>query len=315
MFQVLCSMFYAASFMNIIGHKYVFLIFSGILVLASFFALTFWGIKPSIDFTGGSLLEVEFKDKRPSIETIQSNFKSLGLGTVIIQPVGDHGMILRFRSVDEETHQNILRVLGVGSREQESITAKRFDSIGPTIGKELSRRALSALGLASLGIIIYLAWAFRNVSKPVSSWKYGVIAVVVAFLHDVLIPVGVFSALGHFKNIEVDALFITALLTILGFSVHDTIVVFDRIRENLQKLKGSELFEITVNRSVNETIVRSINTSLTVLLVLLAIFFLGGETVRYFSLSLLIGVIFGTYSSIFVASPLLVIWNNWTKNR
>lgn len=300
--------------MNIIGHKYVFLIFSGILVLASFLALALWGLKPSIDFTGGSLLEIEFKNKRPSLETIQSSLKSLDLGTIIIQPVGDRGMILRFRSVDEETHQHILRVLGAGNREQASITAKRFDSIGPTIGKELSRRALSALGLASLGIIIYLAWAFRNVSRPVSSWKYGVIAVVVAFLHDVLIPVGVFSMLGHFKNIEVDALFITALLTILGFSVHDTIVVFDRIRENLRKLKGSELFEITVNRSVNETIVRSINTSLTVLLVLLAIFFLGGGTVRYFSFSLMLGVIFGTYSSIFVASPLLVIWNNWTKN-
>lgn len=301
--------------MNIIGHKYIFLVFSGILVLASFFALALWGLKPSIDFTGGSLLEIEFKDKRPLVETIQSNLKTFDLGTIIVQPVGDQGMILRFRSVDEETHQRILRVLGAGSKEQAAIVAKRFDSIGPTIGKELSRRALSALGLASLGIIIYLAWAFRNVSKPVSSWKYGVIAVVVAFLHDVLIPVGVFSLLGHFKNIEVDALFITALLTILGFSVHDTIVVFDRIRENLRKLKGSELFEITVNRSVNETIVRSINTSFTVLLVLLAIFFLGGETVRYFSLSLMLGVIFGTYSSIFVASPLLVIWNNWTKNR
>ena len=299
--------------MNIISHKYIFLSFSGLLVAASLIAFGLWGLKPGIDFTGGSLLEVEFKDARPDFSSLAKTLES-ELGSVLIQPVGDKGLLLRFKHIDEDLHQRVLGVLGAGSGEQgPSLVEKRFDTIGPTIGQELKRRSLIALAIASLGIIIYLAWAFRNVSRPVSSWKYGLIAVVVAFLHDVLIPTGIFSALGHYKNIEVDTLFITALLTILGFSVHDTIVVFDRIRENLRKLQVPESFDVTVNRSVNETLVRSINTSFTVLLVLCVIFFLGGETTRYFSLALIFGIVFGTYSSIFIASPLLVIWNNLTQ--
>jgi len=311
--------------MNIIGHKYIFLAISGILILGSFLALAFWGLKPAIDFTGGSLLEVEFSGNRPSIESVKSKLEPFDLGNIIIQPVEKKGMILRFKHIDEALYQLIITALGEqeasgkqpesGIRNPETVITKRFDSIGPTIGRELSRRALAALVLASVGIILYLAWAFRNVSKPVSSWKYGVIAVVVAFLHDVLIPVGIFAALGNFRNVEVDALFITALLTILGFSVHDTIVVFDRIRENLRILKGSEPFAMTVEKSVKSTLVRSVNTSLTVLFVILAIFFSGGETVHYFSLALALGVVFGTYSSIFIASPLLVIWNDWTKSK
>ena len=171
-----------------------------------------------------------------------------------------------------------------------------------------------AVVLALVFIILYVAWAFRHVSKPVSSWKYGV-AAIVALFHDVVIPLGIFSALGHFKGVEIDTLFITAILTILGFSVHDTIVVFDRIRENLRKLKQSEQFDVTVNRSINETLARSINTSFTVLLVLLAVFFWGGETTHYFTLALMLGVIFGTYSSIFIASPVVVIWNRISSGK
>ena len=292
--------------MNIIGHKYIFLTISSLLVLASIVVSIFWGLKLGIDYTGGSLLEVEFKDKRPEVDEIKKVLESISLGGVIIQPAGERGLILRFKDVDENTHQALLQSLA-GSEE------KRFDSIGPVIGRELKRKSVTALFLALSAIILYIAFAFRKVSKPVSSWKYGVVAIF-ALIHDIIIPIGVFSILGHFWGVEVDTLFITALLTILGFSVHDTIVVFDRIRENLQKLKSPEPYTITVNRSVNETITRSINTSLTVLLVLLMVIFIGGDTTKFFALTLILGIIFGTYSSIFVAAPLLVIWDKWTKN-
>ncbi len=299
--------------MNIIGHKYIFLSMSGLLVLASFIAIGVWGLKFGIDFTGGSLLEVEFSAARPLPDDIKKMLDPLDLGAVVVQPTGNKGAILRLKYIDEAVHQDILAALGGGRAEDGVLVEKRFDTIGPTIGKELKSRSFLALGLAIVAIIIYIAWAFRTVSKPVSSWKYG-LAAVIALIHDVTIPTGIFVALGHFRGVEVDTLFITALLTILGFSVHDTIVVFDRTRENLRKLKVAEPYAVTVNRSVNETIARSINTSLTVLLVLIAIFFLGGETTKYFALALILGITFGTYSSIFVASPLLVIWEGWTPH-
>ena len=293
--------------MNIIGRKYIFLPISGILVLASLVAIAVWGLKPGIDFTGGSLLEVEFMGPRPEVSEIRKMLEGQDLGNIIIQPTEERGVILRFRHIDENTHQDILKNLSGASE-------KRFDTIGPTIGQELKQKSILALALAALAIVLYIAFAFRQVSKPVSSWKYG-IAAIVALAHDVVIPTGVFSALGHFRGVEIDTLFITALLTILGFSVHDTIVVFDRIRENLRRLKTPEPYEVTVNRSVNETVARSINTSLTVLLVLFAVMVLGGETTKYFALVLILGIIFGTYSSIFVASPLVVIWSKWTRSK
>ena len=304
--------------MNIIGRKYIFLSFSGLLVLGSVAALSLWGLRLGIDFTGGSLLEVEFSGRYPSAEAMRESVAKLDIGTVAIQPTGERGAILRFRHVDEPTHREILVRLAArdqevpGFAEKGGLVGKRFDTIGPTIGGELRRRALAALGLAIAVIILYIALAFRHVSKPVSSWKYGIVAVA-ALIHDVLIPAGVFSLLGRFNGVEVDALFITALLTILGFSVHDTIVVFDRTRENLRVQKRPEPYADTVNRSVNETLTRSVLTSLTVLFVLAAIFFFGGASTQYFVLALIIGVVFGTYSSIFVASPLLVIWNSLTE--
>ncbi len=294
--------------MNIIGHKSIFLTLSAIFVASSLVAIGLWGFKLGIDFTGGSLLEIEFKDKRPEVIDIRKALVSQNITNSIIQPTGEKGVILRFKHVDEETHQAIFGPLA----KLGEVTERRFDSIGPTVGEELKKRSILALGLAAAAIILYISWAFRKVSKPVASWKYGV-AAIIALMHDVIIPTGIFAALGKFNQVEVDTLFITALLTILGFSVHDTIVVFDRIRENLQKLKREEPYEITVNRSVNETIARSVNTSFTVLVVLGAIFFLGGETTRYFALALIFGITFGTYSSIFVASPLLVIWNKLTR--
>ena len=306
--------------MNIIGHKYIYLTFSGILVLGSILALAVWKLNVGIDFTGGSLMEVAFtQGTMLSVDNVKEVLAPLKLGDITVQPVGNDdtngpkGMILRFRDVDEQTHQNILAALG-GLKGPKETVERRFDTIGPTVGKELRTQSFIAIGLTALGIVLYIGWAFRRVSKPVASWKYGVVAVS-AFIHDVTIPVGVFAFLGHFYGVAVDSLFITALLTVMGFSVHDTIVIFDRIRENLAKLKHSEPYEATVNRSVNETISRSINTSLTVLMVLLAVFFFGGETTRYFSLALIVGIIFGTYSSIFVASPLLVIWEHAQRKK
>jgi len=294
--------------MTIIGARKIPYIVSGTLIILSLAAFFVWGLKLGIDFTGGSLLEIEFNSQRPSVESLQGKLRPLNLGNVVLQQTGEKDMLVRLRDLDEPTHQRVLAALGQ-SDPQTGFVEKRFDSIGPTIGRELKRRAIYALILVVVMIVMYVAWAFRKVSRPVQSWKYGVVAII-ALMHDVFIPTGVFAYLGHFKGVEVDALFITALLTILGFSVHDTIVVFDRIRENLRRGRGKN-FEDTVEISIRETMVRSINTSLTLFLVLLTLFFFGGESTKYFSLALIIGTIFGTYSSIFIASPLLVTWEHW----
>lgn len=300
--------------MNIIGRKKIFLSVSGFLVLASIAAISIWGLKLGIDFTGGSLLEVSFEKKILTPDEAREIFGAMGIEGVSAQATGERGMIFRFRAIEENEHQQIFAALRERAGESNLMLERQFSAIGPTIGAEFRRKSIAALAFAIGAIIVYIAWAFRKVSQPVASWKYGAVAVL-ALIHDVAIPAGIFSMLGKFKGVEIDALFITALLTILGFSVHDTIVVFDRIRENLQKQKGGESFESIVNQSVNQTIARSINTSLTVLLVLGAVFFWGGSTITYFALTLILGIIFGTYSSIFVASPLLVIWNNLGEKR
>lgn len=276
----------------------------------SFVSLLIWGLRPGIDFTGGSLLEVEYKDGRPEIAKIQESINALGFGNVLFQPTGEKDLIVRLRDISEDEHQKLLSALTIEARKPEE---KRFDSIGPVIGKELRQKSWIAIALVVVMIILYIAWAFRKVSRPVSSWKYGV-AAVIALIHDVSIPSGLFAILGHFKGIEIDILFITALLTTLGFSVHDTIVVFDRIRENLKKQVGKS-FEDTVEASIRQTVTRSINTSLTVMFVLIALLVFGPVSVKYFSLTLFVGVTFGTYSSIFLASPLLVSWQKWSEKR
>lgn len=278
--------------------------FSAILLAGAIYSLATWGMKFGIDFTGGSILEVEFSGARPEVAAIHEALNGLDLGSVAVQPAGEKSDIMRFKEVDEDTHQAVLAKLKeVGG----DVTEKRFGSIGPIIGQELQRRALWGIVVALFFIVSYIAWAFRKVSRPVASWKYGT-AAVAALAHDVLVVMGAFSALGHFYGVEVDSLFVSALLTILGFSVHDTIVVFDRIRENLFRgIAGT--FEDVVNKSVNDTIVRSLNTSLTVLLVLTMLFLFGGESIKYFSLALIIGIAIGTYSSIFIASPLVVDWH------
>jgi preprotein translocase subunit SecF len=294
---------------NIVGKRRIFYGFSLVLIAASIFSVIFWGLHFGIDFRGGSLIEVEWQQARPEIVAVKDVLAKLNLGEISIQPTGDKGMMLRLKDVDEPTHQSIsMELKNFGALEE-----KRFDSIGPVIGQEMKQRAYGAIIMVLLLIVFYIGFAFRKVSRPVVSWKYGVTAIIALF-HDVFIPTGIFSILGHFLGVELDLLFVTGLLTILGFSVHDTIVVFDRIRENLRKGVGKG-FEETTNISINQTMVRSINTSLTVFLTLLAIYIFGGETTRYFALLLMIGIFFGTYSSIFVASSLLVSWEDWRQKR
>jgi len=294
--------------MNFIALRNVFYSISGALVLASLVMLFLWGLPLGIDFTGGSLMELEFTASVSSQQTVRDQLTAFQLGEVQIQQTGERGMILRMRDIDEETHQQILGVLRGTDSE---LIEKRFVSIGPTVGGELKQKAVWALVLVLVMIIIYIAAAFRHVSYPISSWKYGVVAII-ALIHDVAIPTGLFVYLGEFRGVEINALFISALLTILGFSVHDTIVVFDRVRENLRKRAGAD-FEETVNISIHETVTRSINTSLTLLLVLLTLFFFGGDSTKYFSLALIVGTVVGVYSSIFIASPLLVTWQKWSS--
>jgi preprotein translocase subunit SecF len=279
-------------------------------VAASVFSLLVWNLKLGLDFTGGSLLEAEYEEGLPELAKIQQAVNGLGFGNVLLQPTGEKEIIVRLRDISETEHQKLLNALNIDNK---TPVEKRFDSIGPVIGKELWRKSLVAIGLVVLMIILYIAWAFRKVSRPVSSWKYGV-AAVIALIHDVIIPSGVFAALGHFRGVEIDILFITALLTTLGFSVHDTIVVFDRTRENLKKDVGKS-FEEVVEHSIRQTMARSIFTSMTVIFVLIALLIFGGPTTRYFSLTLLLGITFGTYSSIFLASPLLVTWHKWSEKR
>ena len=287
--------------MWIIKHRKIWYAFSLLIVIASLFSMFKFGLKQGIDFTGGALLEVEYAAK-PDALVVKQKIEELSLGSAIVQPSGEKNIIVRMKDLTEEQHQKVLSaVLSAGEDGKEI----RFDSIGPVIGKELKKKSVTAMILVIVMIILYIAFVFRKVSQPVNSFYYGLMAVV-ALIHDVTLPAGVFAVLGHYYGVEVDTLFVTALLTVLGFSVHDTIVVFDRIRENLRNNGNKNNFETVVGASVSQTVSRSINTSLTVILVLLAIFFLGGESTKYFSLALLIGIAIGTYSSIFLASPLLV---------
>lgn len=290
--------------MFIIKHKKIFLGVSILLVLLSFISLVVFGLNPGIDFKGGAITEVVYEGLRPSQEKVITDLESLNLGTVLVQPTGEQGYIIKSRDLNEVEHGVLLAKLNEGG----SLAKETgFNSIGPTVGKELTRKAIVAVVLVSLAIICFIAFAFRGVSRPVSSWKYGLIAII-TLLHDVLIPVGIFAVLSHYTGVELDTLFVVAVLTILGLSVSDTIVIFDRIRENLNKeanIAKANFSEI-VGRSLSQSFVRSISTSLTVILVLLALVFFGPESTKYFAIMLTAGMFFGTYSSIFLASPLLV---------
>ena len=290
--------------MSIVSHSKIFFFISILLILASLGVLIFWGLRLGIDFTGGSLLEVEFKNERPSNDVINKKIKEVNdIGNVVIQGTGEKGVILRFKHIDEKTHKEILDKLNTLDG---GIVQKRFETIGPVIGRELKTKALYSIILSLFAIILYIAFAFRKVSRPVPSWKYGTVAIVALF-HDILITCGIFSIFCHFYKIEVGLPFVAALLTILGYSVNNTIVIFDRLRENLSKYRWDDFGNLT-DKSIKESITRCINTALTTLFVLFAIFLLGGASIKYFVLALIIGIIVGTYSSIFITAPLVVIW-------
>ena len=295
--------------MFVIKYKWIFFLISGVLLAGSIYLLSVYGLKLGTDFTGGTILELAYRAERPAPETLRTALEPFELGAISIQPAGEHDLIIRSRSLTLEEKDTLTPALDGGGRYP--FTEKRFNSIGPAVGQELASKARIALSLVVVLIILFITLAFRKVSRPVSSWKYGVVAFI-ALLHDVIIPTGVFAWLGHYYGVEIDALFLTGLLTILGLSIHDTIVVFDRIRENLRHRTGTD-FAVTVGQSLSETFTRSINTSMTIILVLVIIFFYGAESTKYFSLLMAIGVLVGTYSSIFIASPLLVVWERWTR--
>ncbi|PIP86280.1 protein translocase subunit SecF [Candidatus Campbellbacteria bacterium CG22_combo_CG10-13_8_21_14_all_43_18] len=293
--------------MFIIRNKKFFFVLSGFLIALSLLLIFTKGLSFGIDFTGGSILEVEYEGKRPEIISVKEKLDALALGAYRLQPLGEKSFILRTRELNQTEKETALKIFSAVGPEGR-VAEKRFNTVGPVIGEELKQKAFVAILIVVTAIILFIAFSFRKVSKPVSSWKYGLVAIV-ALVHDIVIPTGFFVLLHILSGVEIDILFVTALLAILGFSVNDTIVVFDRIRENLnsnQERKIEEDFEKTVGRSLSQTFSRSVNTSLTTLLVLLSLFFLGGTATRYFALALVIGVIFGTYSSIFLASPLLV---------
>ena len=292
---------------NFTKYSPFYYIFSGVLVAATIVSLFVFGLKFGIEFTGGTTIGGEFLEQRPSNEDIRETLGGFDLGEITVQPTGDKGAILKFKGIDEATHQQILAELNNLTPAEET----NFQYIGPSVGQELRNKTQLAIVLALLAITLYIAFAFKRVSRPVASWKYG-IASLIALFHDILIPVGVFSVLGHLYNVEITIPIIAALLTVLGFSVHDTIVIFDRIRENIIR-RGMAEFEDTVNWSLSQTLGRSLSTVFSTLIVLVAIYFFGGETLKYFSLALIIGITSGAYSSIFIAGPLLVSWYKGAK--
>ena len=285
-------------------YRKIYYAFSGTLVIGSILSLLVFGLQFGTDFKGGSIMEVAFGEARPSHEAVRAALLDFQLGEIILQDSGQSNLVLKFREVNETVHQGIRNKLETLGKLEEA----RFESTGPAIGEETKNKALWAMGLVVIMIMVYVAWAFRRVNFPVRSWKYGVIAVIALF-HDILITIGAFSLLGYFLRVEVDVSFIAALLTILGYSVNDTIVVFDRIRENVLRQGSAFDFGEVINRSVSQTFMRSFNTSFTTLMALIAIFFFGGETVKYFAFALIVGITVGTYSSIFLASPLLFSWS------
>jgi len=287
--------------------KYTFL-FSAILMVASVVFLSMWGLKLGIDFTGGVLTEIKF-NQEVSKNEIEETVKDLNLNSLLIQPAENNSFIIRYQSEENKVNAEVEDKLQENYPESEIL---RTEFISSLVSSELKKNAIYAVLISILGIAWYVAWAFRKISYPINSWKYG-IGAILALVHDITITLGAFALLGKFQGIEVGISFVAALLTIFGYSVNDTIVIFDRIRENLLRYGAGKDFENTINKSIKESIARSLNTSLTIIFVLLAIIFFGGASVKYFSLALLIGVFFGTYSSIFVATAFIA--EIWKRDR
>src|SRR3989338_7789603 len=297
--------------MNIIERKNWYFGLSLLIIIPGIIAIFLWGLNLSIDFTGGSRLTLSFNNAvgNNQVQAVDEILKTEKIKVASIER-SNKLIFIRTSPMDQNQNSKFINIL---SKEFKDVKEHEFETIGPVIGQETTWNALKAVGIASILIILYITWSFRQVPKPASSFRFGVCAII-ALIHDVLVVVGVFAILGHFFGVEIDSLFVTAILTVIGFSVHDTIVVFDRIRENLRK-EGSLNFSKIVNDSIIQTIDRSLNTSLTVVLVLIALLLFGGESISWFVVALLIGIISGTYSSIFNASPLLVLWQEISDKR
>ena len=290
--------------LDIIGKKNWYFLFSILIIIPGLISMFLWGLNLSIDFTGGSRMVLLLPQKvtNDSRSIIENIIKEEKITIVTIQP-SDRELIIKTKQINEKQNAAVLKKL---QKEIKNIKQEEFETIGPTIGSEITWNAIKSIFFASILIVFYIAWSFRTVPKQTSSWRFGVCAIV-ALVHDILVLVGIFSILGHFFNVEVDSLFVTAMLTVIGFSVHDTIVVFDRIRENLRHTVNITFAQV-VNDSILQTLVRSLNTSLTAILVLVTLLIFGGPTLRWFIVALIIGITSGTYSSIFNASQLLIVW-------
>lgn len=289
----------------------LFFLLPAALSILAIISIAMWGLKPGIDLSGGTLLQVTYDGAQPTVAQVQTAAQPLNLGELRVQPSGTNSYSIRVRALSDAEHQSLGKALATLGNVHED----QFTSVGPVIGQELLTKGLIAFGLVTLCIILFIAFAFRHVSKPVASWKYGVV-VIITLAHDVLVPTGVFALLGHSNGAEVDSLFIVGLLTILGISINDTIVVFDRVRENLALNEAQHKrvpYDEVVGSSIVQTIARSNNTSLTVVIMLAALYFVGPTTTQDFALTLIIGMIAGTYSSIFLAAPLLVFWEKRQK--
>lgn len=290
--------------MDIVGKRYLYFLISFILIVPGLAGLVIWGLPVSIDFAGGSIVELRFESGNvPALQDVRDLYDSYGFMDAEPRSSGSNDLVIRTKHMEDATNAAILHDLEALSGDQ--VTMLRFESVGPTIGKEVTNRAIGTIALAAIAIMGYIWFAFRGVKN---AHRYGISAIL-AMLHDVAVVFGMQAILSHFLGWEVDSLFLTALLTVISFSVHDSIVVFDRIRENAAHTRR-ELFETVVNRSIVQTMTRSINTQLTVFLTLLALAVFGGSTIRHFVVILMIGLLSGTYSSIFNASPILVVWEN-----
>ncbi len=292
-------------------YKIMFVI-SLMFFVASVVALSLYGLNFGVDFKGGSVIEIEFTKDRPSIDELHnllSEQPDLKGKEISVNESGDRGMIVRTEDLSEESHQRVISSIVSKYREQD-VQEKRFESVGPTVGRELRNKSLVAIAIVLVAILAYITFVFRKLSRTLSLWAMNS-ATLVGLLHDIVIPLGVFAILGRFYNVQISAVFVAAILTILGYTISDKVVIFDRVRENIVRGSREDLAAI-VHKSVMQTLVRSINNTLTVILSSAAIYLFGGESIRYFALALILGIFLGAYSSIFVASPLLV-W--WSKKR
>lgn len=297
--------------MNIVGKRNFYFALSLLVMIPGIISLLFFGLKLSIDFTGGSRMQYQVNSKsKIQNSELQKVISDQHVEVGSVQQAGKNVYLIRTKPLSEAMHHKIKVAFQNKFLEGKELS---FETVGPTVGAEITRNAILSVFFASLAIVFYIAWSFRSVPKPASSVRFGICAII-ALLHDAIVVLGIFSILGILFHVEVDSLFVTAVLTIIGFSVHDTIVVFDRIRENLKRMSGASFSEV-VNASILQTLGRSVNTSLTVILVLFTLYLFGGESIRWFVVALLVGVISGTYSSIFNASPLLVVWQEWSEKK